>query len=88
MAPVVRLPKARTLPKSHVIWIAGNRKPIPRGFEVHHDNENRRDDSFDNLFLLSTADHKKLHRLRRTSIITTANQENQENQEDLADVPF
>ena len=87
-----RSPKYRTLPRSHVIWIVGNRMAIPPGFEVHHDNENRRDDSFGNLYLLSRNDHAKLHRLRRDSLVytstpSTPNTPNQLEQE-LSDAPF
>ena len=34
---------------------------IPKGLEVHHLNENKDDNSIDNLVLLTPEDHRKLH---------------------------
>ena len=35
--------------------------PIPEGFQVHHRNENTKDNDPDNLEALSPGDHKKMH---------------------------
>lgn len=36
-------------------------QPIPKGYEVHHRNEDPLDNSFDNLICLHPLDHSKLH---------------------------
>ena len=52
------------IPLSNVIWIVGNRREIPEGFEIHHRNTNAEDNWFDNLFCLTEKDHRKLHNSR------------------------
>lgn len=49
------------LPLSHVIWMTGNRRVVPRGFHIHHRNINPNDNRFINLYALSDKDHRKLH---------------------------
>lgn len=48
-------------PEHHVIWEATHGRPIPPGHEVHHRNESFRDNSPDNLELLTKAAHRRLH---------------------------
>ena len=48
--------------RARIIWMVGHRRAIPEGFEIHHDNEDSEDDSFDNLICIYNLDHKKLHR--------------------------
>lgn len=40
---------------------------IPKGFEVHHENRDKDDNTIDNLILLSAEDHKKMHNEYKTS---------------------
>lgn len=47
--------------RSLVAWEYYNGKKIPRGFDVHHKNKNRQDDSKENLELIEHAQHTKLH---------------------------
>jgi hypothetical protein len=48
--------------RAQVVWEAEN-GPIPPGFSVHHRDENKLNDSPDNLELLSKADHLAIHRI-------------------------
>jgi len=40
--------------------------PIPAGYLLHHKNENPRDDSPDNLQLVTRAEHARLHKKKRS----------------------
>lgn len=42
------------------IWIDNN-GAIPEGMEVHHKDENKNNNSIENLEIMSTSDHAKLH---------------------------
>jgi hypothetical protein len=53
--------KVRCYPVSRIIWIVGNRRAIPDGFEVHHRDLDNQNDAFDNLYAISNLDHHKLH---------------------------
>ena len=46
--------------RSRVIWAAAN-GPIPRGYVIHHINENPLDDRLENLQMLTNAEHMRLH---------------------------
>lgn len=51
----------------HIVWwLAG--KTIPEGYELHHINENKTDDVFSNLELITHLDHARLHHPVPTSI--------------------
>ena len=54
-------PAYRCLPVAHVIWIMGTRSPVPRGFEIHHMDEDRQNNAFLNLYALHKVDHRKWH---------------------------
>lgn len=41
--------------------MAGNLQTIPDGYEIHHRDDDRYNDAFDNLVLLTIEDHKKIH---------------------------
>jgi hypothetical protein len=43
-----------------LVWIAAH-GPIPKGYVIHHRNENARDNRLENLELLSRAEHNRLH---------------------------
>lgn len=58
-------PAMRSIPVAHVIWIVGARNLIPPNFEIHHDNKNRGDNSFDNLFCVHKTDHRKFHKRKK-----------------------
>lgn len=45
--------------------MAGALRTVPDDFEIHHIDEDRYNDSFDNLVALHKMDHEKIHALRR-----------------------
>lgn len=53
--------KHRTILVSRLVWMAGARRPIPPGFQVHHRNQKRRDNRWGNLLCVHKLDHDKLH---------------------------
>lgn len=62
--PCVRLfssPKSREISVSILVWIAGTRSVVPEGFEIHHMDENWRNNAFVNLLCVHGVDHDKLH---------------------------
>lgn len=58
-----------------LVWIAGTLSPIPKGFEIHHRDEDFTNDCFENLICLHKIDHRKIH---GKGLI----------EEDLSDIPF
>lgn len=52
-----------------LIWMVTSRCDVPRGFEIHHDDECIENNNPDNLFCLNAHDHRKVHRLRSRSLI-------------------
>ena len=42
--------------------MAGTGEAIPKGFEVHHEDEETQSNAFDNLLCLHKLDHRKKHR--------------------------
>lgn len=53
-------PKMREIGVARLVWMAGTKRRIPKGFEVHHRNGDTEDNSFLNLFCLYCVDHRKL----------------------------
>ena len=48
-----------------VVWVsAGNPRP-PKGWILHHKNEDRTDNRYDNLMLIRRGEHNRLHNLAR-----------------------
>jgi hypothetical protein len=53
----------RTMPRSRLVWLSVVLESLPGNqWEIHHWDEDRRNDSFDNLYCLHRIDHRKLHR--------------------------
>ncbi len=46
---------------SQLVWMANTRIAIPKGFEIHHRNEDPSDNSWDNLLCVHLTDHSKIH---------------------------
>lgn len=44
----------------HIVWESVN-GPIPDGMEIHHIDENKKNNDIENLMLLSYSDHQKMH---------------------------
>ena len=53
--------KRRTIVRSKLVWIAGSRRLVPSGFEIHHLDQDRYNDDWENLVALSPEDHDKFH---------------------------
>ena len=53
--------KRRTIVRSKLVWLAGSRRELPGGFEVHHLDEDRYNDAWENLVACSGPDHDKFH---------------------------
>ena len=47
----------------HLVWWEHTSQVVPEGYVVHHKNENRADNRFENLELLSDSAHTRLHHL-------------------------
>jgi hypothetical protein len=53
----------RTIARARLVWLSVTLQPLPgRDWEVHHWDEDRGNDRFDNLIALHRLDHYKLHR--------------------------
>lgn len=55
--------KQRRIVRSRLVYMAATLRLIPDGYELHHVDEDRYNDSFHNLILLTAEDHLKLHQL-------------------------
>lgn len=53
--------KRRSIAIHRLIWMVGANAIIPKGFEVHHYNEDVKENGYWNLFCLYYKDHDKLH---------------------------
>ena len=56
-----KAPKTKEISLSRLIWMLGTGSLIPEGFEIHHEDGNPKNNSFDNLYALHAIDHLKLH---------------------------
>lgn len=56
----LRLPDGTLIDEHRFVWKEAYGE-IPEGFVIHHKNENARDNSLDNLEMLSKRDHGKQH---------------------------
>ncbi|HYH64867.1 MAG TPA: HNH endonuclease [Urbifossiella sp.] len=53
--------KVKAMLLARLVWMAGANRTIPKGFEVHHHDEENDNDAFRNLFCLHKLDHRKRH---------------------------
>lgn len=44
----------------HILWEEAS-GPIPEGYEIHHIDENKKNNDLENLKLLSVSDHQRTH---------------------------
>lgn len=50
--------RGKKLKRSHIVWMIGaKRNHVPEGKDIHHKNENKRDDRFCNLELADSREH-------------------------------
>jgi len=54
---------------SHIIWRITNNKEIPSGCNIHHLNEDKREDRIENLDLVEVVPHMQLHYGKKHNII-------------------
>src|SRR4051812_2127149 len=45
----------------HILVWEQHHGPVPDGFQIHHDNENKLDNRIENLKLLDPLTHKRIH---------------------------
>ena len=69
----VKLKDGSTIDEHRLVWI-NHHGEIPAGYWVHHKNDNKHDNSIDNLELKTPAEHNKHHGMghgpsRRTEIV-------------------
>lgn len=58
-------PLHRAMAVHVIIWIVTNRAEVPKGWQVHHDDECHTNNNPLNLFCLHPSDHTKVHTLRK-----------------------
>jgi hypothetical protein len=51
----------RNVSVARMVWLAGSRRAVPEGFEIHHRDKDATHNWWDNLFCLFELDHRKLH---------------------------
>ena len=51
--------RRRTIVRGKLVYMAGARRVVPAGFEVAHRDDDRYNDAFENLIMLTEEDHKK-----------------------------
>ena len=49
------------IPVHKLVWMVNRGIPIPKGFDVHHVDEDPSNNAFENLVLVFSLDHPKLH---------------------------
>lgn len=47
---------------SHLVWMSNTNQVLPKGFEIHHDDEDCTNNQWYNLICVHPLDHNKLHR--------------------------
>jgi hypothetical protein len=53
--------KRKGISVAKLVWMAGTKTEIPHKWEVHHRDENPRNNAFSNLICLHPIDHRKMH---------------------------
>ena len=48
-----------------LVWMAGADTTVPDGWEVHHEDEDHKNNVWGNLFCIHRRDHSKIHDWRR-----------------------
>ena len=58
----------RYIYEHHFVWWNNTGITIPAGYSIHHINENKRDNRFENLELISNKTHASLHKKEKETI--------------------
>lgn len=58
----------RSINVSHLVWMWHTNVVIPDGFEIHHQDEDPTNNSFDNLIAVHPVDHAKLHAVEEEAL--------------------
>ena len=53
--------KRRRVCRNKLVWMAGAKKVLPEGFEIHHVDEDPTNDCWSNLVAVFAFDHSKFH---------------------------
>ncbi len=53
--------RRRTIVRAKLVWMAGAKRIVPDGFQIHHDDLDRYNDEYGNLLCLFSDDHEKVH---------------------------
>ena len=51
--------KGQKIKMSHIVWRINHQEKIPIGYNIHHKDENKRNDMIDNLELVKADEHGK-----------------------------
>lgn len=62
----VRLPDGKWKREHHYVWESHGNAPVPRGYVLHHRDGDKTNNDYQNLQLLTRAEHAKLHGKGRT----------------------
>jgi hypothetical protein len=54
----------------HLVWWQHHRTTVPKGYVLHHKNEDPRDNRIENLELLTSAEHSSRHAAHKTEAAT------------------
>ena len=55
------------IPLHHLVWEKHYNKKVPKGYHIHHKDENKTNNDINNLQLMSASEHMKLHMSKRNS---------------------
>lgn len=55
--------KRKAIRVSRLVWMIHTKRTIPKGFEIHHVDEDSDNDRWENLMCLHHLDHRKVHQL-------------------------
>ncbi len=57
----VKLPDGKWKREHHYVWESHGNSPVPRGYVLHHRDGDKTNNDYQNLQLLTRAEHAKLH---------------------------